>query len=255
MLIRSTWTLTVSEPVLLPRAYGLELVKDLHRRMKLPFAETSTPALTYSSIIGACCASGDFITFSPDNFYSLSLCGLQDIASKAISCLELSPTLDFLGAKFDVVNRENEITSYENIYHNLVSTEPEPVKRFDLHFITPTAFAQGRNRLPLPIPYLMFRSWLERWNQFAPVYLGSEELLAFLNDAIILKSHNIQTRLFRLANGCVNGFTGKVTLQVLNSTEPLLANVAHLLVSYAQFAGTGMKTRLGMGLTKVNVVY
>ncbi|KAF3890571.1 MULTISPECIES: CRISPR system precrRNA processing endoribonuclease RAMP protein Cas6 [Nostocales] len=255
MLIRSTWTLTVSEPVFLPRAYSLELVKDLHRRMQISFADIKIPAVTYSGIIGSCSTSGDFITFSPNNFYKLSLCGLQDMTAKVISNLDLSPYFEFLGTKFDVVNRQNETTSYEHLYHTLVASEPEPIKRFYLDFITPTVFAQQRTRLALPVPYLMFRSWLERWNHFAPVYLGSDELMTFLSDVITLRKHKIQTRIFKLANGFVNGFTGNVTLQVLHGTEPLLANVANLLVNYAQFTGTGMKTRLGMGLTNINLMY
>ncbi|QLE58528.1 CRISPR system precrRNA processing endoribonuclease RAMP protein Cas6 [Nostoc sp. TCL26-01] len=252
MLIRSTWTLTVSEPVSLPRAYGLELVKDLHRRMKITFADIAIPPVTYSGIIGSCSTSGDFITFSPDNFYRLSLSGLQDMTAKAVYHLELSPYIEFLGAKFEVVNRENETTSYEQLYQTLVVSEPEPIKRFNLDFITPTVFAQNRTRLALPVPYLMFRSWLERWNYFAPVYLGSDELMCFMNDVITLRKHKIQTRIFKIANGYVNGFTGNVILQVSHNTEPLLANVANLLVNYSQFTGTGMKTRLGMGLTNVN---
>jgi CRISPR-associated endoribonuclease Cas6 len=97
----------------------------------------------------------------------------------------------------------------------------------------------------------MFRSWLERWNNFAPVYLGGDELIAYLGNAVVIKSHKIQTRSYQLYKGYVNGFFGDVTLQVLNRADPLLANVANLLVQYARFSGTGMKTRLGMGQTKV----
>ncbi len=131
--------------------------------------------------------------------------------------------------------------------------EPEPVRRFDLHFTTPTAFAQSSNHLPLPVPALMFRSWLERWNHFAPVYLGSDELIAYLSNAIALRQHTIKTSSFSLPRGYVNGFNCKVVLQALSRTDPLLANVANLLIHYAQFAGTGIKTRLGMGQTKVKI--
>lgn len=37
------------------------------------------------------------------------------------------------------------------------------------------------------------------------------------------------------------------------TADPLLANVANLLVQYAGFCGTGMKTRLGMGHTLGNI--
>lgn len=251
MLIRSTLTLTVAEPTVLLRSYGLELVKDLHQRMGLETGNEIIPSVTFSGIKGFCSASGDFLTFNPDEFYQLSLCGLQETAAKAISCLDLSPSLDFLGAKFNVVNRDDESTSYENLYHTLVAAEPEPIKRFNFQFCTPTAFAQQRIYLPLPIPTLMFRSWLERWNHFAPVYLGGDQLIEYLEGVIALSRHKLQTHLFRVHKGQITGFQGNVTLQIMNHTEPLLANVANLLVHYAQFAGTGVKTRLGMGQTVI----
>ena len=252
MLIRSTWILTLSEPVVLPRAYCLELVKDLHRRLGLEMGKEDIPATASSNLMGYC-TTKEFVTFYPDEFYSLSLCGLQEKAAKAVAALSLSPSLEFLGAKFNVINREDETTSYEELYTTLVANEPEPVRRFDLRFITPTAFAQHSTHLPLPVPALMFRSWLERWNHFAPVYLGSNELIDYLSNAVILRHHKIQTRSFHLPKGYTKGFVGDVTLQVLNRTEPLLANVASLLVHYAQFVGTGVKTRLGMGQTQVHL--
>lgn len=249
ILIRSTWTLTVSDSTVLPRSYGLELVKDLHRRMGLEMGGETIPAVTYSGITGCCSGSKDFLTFHPDEFYQLSVCGLQKTASKVIASLDLSPSLELLGAKFNVINREDEITSYENLYHTIVVAEPEPVRRFNLNFTTPTAFAQNRTYLPLPVPRLMFHSWLERWNHFAPVYLGSNELIGYLEGAIVLSRHQLQTRSFQVHSGKISGFTENVTLQVLHRTDPLLASVANLLVHYAQFSGTGVKTRLGMGKT------
>lgn len=251
MLIRSTWILKVSEPTVLPRSYNLELVKDLHHRIGLETGSEKIPSVTYSGLMGICSASRDFLTFDPDELYQLSICGLQQMSSKAIASLDLSSGLEFLGAKFEACDREDEITSYEELYTMLVANEPEPIRRFNLQFITPTAFAQGLNHLPLPLPSLMFRSWLERWNEFAPVYLGGDELIAYLESAIGIKQHKIKTGLYQLHRGYAIGFTGHVTLQVLRYPDPLLANVAHLLIRYSQFAGTGMKTRLGMGQTGV----
>ena len=253
MLINSTWTLTVSEPTVLPRSYSLELVKDLHRRIGLDIGQEKIPSTTYSGIIGKCTASSDFLTFDPDEFYQLTICGLKETASKAIASLDISTGLEFLGAKFSVSDRQDEITSYEELYATLVANEPEPIHRFDLQFISPTAFAQNRIHLPLPIPSLMFRSWLERWNHFAPVYLGSDELIAYLENAVAIKSHQIKTRSHQLQRGYITGFIGEVKLQVSFRIEPLLANVANLLIQYSQYAGTGIKTRLGMGSTNVNL--
>ncbi len=253
MLIRSTWTLCPTAPITLPRTYGLELVKDLHHRMDIPFEDVPLPPITYSGIMGQIVPSKDFLSFSPDEPYHLCLCGLQEPVAKAIATLDLSPTLDFLGATFQVLDRQDEITSYEALYQSLVANEPDPPHRFDLTFLTPTAFAQNHTYLPLPMPTLMFRSWLERWNHFAPIYLGGSELLHYLEAAIVLRYHRLQTRPFPIHNHRVSGFTGTTTLRVLSHTDPLLATVANLLVTYAQFCGTGIKTRLGMGQTSYHV--
>jgi CRISPR-associated endoribonuclease Cas6 len=249
MIIRSTWTLTTITPVVLPRSYGLELVKDLHRRMGLAMGEEAIPSITCSGLLGKITPCQDFVSFHPEEPYQLVLSGLQEVSAKAIAHLELSNSLEFLGARFAVGDRHDETTSYENLYHSLVANEPEPQRRFHLQFITPTAFSQDRTYLPLPVPTLMFRSWLERWNHFAPVYLGGDELVGYLGGAIALSRHKLQTAPFRVHSGQVTGFKGDVTLQVLNRVDPLLANVASLLFHYAEFAGTGIKTRLGMGQT------
>ncbi|NJR61131.1 MAG: CRISPR system precrRNA processing endoribonuclease RAMP protein Cas6 [Cyanobacteria bacterium CRU_2_1] len=248
MLIHSTWTLNVSEETALPRAYCLELVKLLHHQMGLPF-DGDIPNISYSGITGHYRHTQDFLTFYPEEPYQLSLCGLQETAAKAIADLDLGDRLELLGATFEVGDRTDETTSYEALYQTLVANEPEPIHRFELKFVTPTAFAQGKIYLPLPLPSLMFRSWLERWNHFAPVYLGSTELVDYLEQAIALSRHKLQTTPFRVHTGQVTGFKGEISLRVLNRIDPLLANVANLLIHYAEFAGTGIKTRLGMGQT------
>jgi CRISPR-associated endoribonuclease Cas6 len=251
MIIRSTWTIAVETPAVLPRTYGLELVKELHRRMNLVMGEEAIPSVACSHLLGKVTPSQDFVVFQPEATYQLVLCGLQEASAKAIAHLVLSDTLEFLGAKFTVSDRHDETTSYEDLYHSLVANEPEPQRQFNLRFVSPTAFSQERIYMPLPIPALMFRSWLERWNEFAPVYLGGDELIAYLGGAIALSRHKLQTVPFRIHKGQVTGFQGEVRLQTLSRIDPLLANVAHLLIQYAEFTGTGIKTRLGMGQTSL----
>jgi len=252
MLIRSTWTLTTNETAVLPRAYGLELAKVLHQKMGMELGGEKIPSVAFAGLVGYSPPSQGFVSFYPGEFYQLSLSGLQEKAAKAIASLCLE-SVEFLGARFTVVNREDERSSYEQLYTNFVANEPEPMRRFELEFTTPTAFAQQRLYLPFPLPALMFRSWLERWNHFAPVYLGRDELIGYLSDYVMVQRHQIKTRSLQLQRGYVNGFVGDVRLQVLKGTDPLLANVASLLVHYGQFAGTGVKTRLGMGHTSLKL--
>jgi len=249
MLIRSTWTLTVADSTTLPKTYGLSLAKYLHDRLHIPLGEETIPSTSFSGILGYYDRTADFLTFLPDRTYTLTLCGLQEPSAQAIADLDLGETLDFLGANFQVCDRHDEITSYENLYTQLVASEPEPIRKFELHFLTPTAFAQDRIHLPLPVPQLMFRSWLERWNHFSTIYLGSDDLVTYLANYVVISRHHISTNIVRMYHGQCTGFTGKVTLQAIGKADPLLANVANLLGQYANFAGTGIKTRLSMGQT------
>lgn len=255
MPIRSTWTLAPAETTSLPKSYNLALSKHLHNLLHLELGSETIPSVSFAGLLGKCTASRDFVTFGPDEFYTLTLSGLQERTTKAIADLDLGDQLDFLGASFTIVNREDETTSYEAMYHTWVADEPEAPRQFDLSFLSPTAFSQNRLYLPLPLPTLMFRSWLERWNHFAPVYLGSDDLIGYLGESIAVHRHRIQTRSFQVHNSYIPGFTGEVNLRVLSRIDPLLANVAHLLVHYAAFAGTGVKSRLGMGYSIIGGAY
>jgi CRISPR-associated endoribonuclease Cas6 len=207
------------------------------------------PSTTFSGIIGECTSSREFITFHPEQFYRLSLTGLHESSSKAIASLDLGEQLQCLGASFRVIDRQDDTSSYEALYHQQVADEPEPKRQFDLTFETPTAFSQNRLYLPLPVPTLMFSSWLERWNHFAPVYLGGDELIGYLGEAIAVSRHRIQSQPFPLHKSYVTGFMGTVSLRTLSRIDPLLANVAELLIQYSAWSGTGTKVRLGMGQT------
>jgi CRISPR-associated endoribonuclease Cas6 len=250
MLILSNWTLQVPDPTLLPRSYPLELVKFLHQKLGLEMGTEKIPAVSCSAFRGGYKNSGDFFVFHTEEIYHLSLGGLQENASKAIASLDLEASIEFFGTRFNIIDRQDRITSYEKLYTELIANERESPKQFSLQFSTPTAFAQNRTILPLPVPTLMFRSWLEKWNHFAPIYLGGDELIAYLDNAFFLKQHKIQTRRVYLQQSSVSGFIGNITLKALNQTDPLLLNIADLLIEYCSFSGTGIKTRLGMGHTE-----
>lgn len=250
MLIRSTWTLSVSEVTVLPVAYPLAFSKILHQRL-LPFVSSGLPSTGCSWLMGPYERSRDFITLHPDCTYEFVLCGLQEQSSTAIANLTLDPKLDLLGATLHIGDRQDIRSSYEQLYGRHVAQEPQPTQQFQLQFLTPTAFSQNKIQLPLPVPLLMFRSWLDRWNHFSSVFLGGDELLGYIQDAVALKRHRIHSQGFPIHQGSVSGFVGDIHLITLNRTDPLLTNVVHLLVQYASFAGTGIKTRLGMGQTRL----
>ena len=250
MIIRTDWVLRPIETVNLPRSYRLALVKDLHERMGLSLGGEKIPSTRFSGLIGAR-GRGDFVTFEAGQFYSLSLSGLSERAAKAVNSLDLGEEIDCVGGRFVVCEQLQQSTAYEALYQHKVANEPEPTYRHILRFETPTSFAQKGLYLPLPVPDLMLRSWLTSWNHFAPVYLGGDELLGYLEEVLAISRHRLQTSSLQVHKGWITGFTGEVTLTLLRRTDPLLTQVVSLLLAYAEFCGTGMKPRLGMGRTRI----
>jgi CRISPR-associated endoribonuclease Cas6 len=251
-LIRATWSVSIDQETILPRTYGFALVQELHSRMKLALGDAEVPNVTCAGLIGKTKSVEDFVVLEPETEYRLVLSGLNDVAVQAIKTLDLTDTLELLGAKFHLVRQPDDVSSYEELYEAAVLTEPVPRPLHELRFLTPTAFSQNRRYLPLPLPRLLFRSWLERWNHFAPVYLGGDELLDYLDSAVALQHLRIQTRQITVQQARIPGFVGNVSLRLFLK-EPLLANVAELLLAYSRFCGTGIKTRLGMGTTEYTI--
>lgn len=250
MLIRSTWTLKIKNETLLPCAYTPNLIKILYAKMGLEFTKELIPHLTFSGILGKYSKSNDFYCLEKENEYKLSLSGLEINASMAIKSLELNNKLEFLGVSFQVTNREDKITTYEEIYSSLVAQQPEAIRDYRLQFSTPTAFAQNKINLPLPVPKLMFRSWLQRWNHFSNIYLGGDELIEYLSNNIYLNYHRLNSRKLQINQNKITGFVGEINLKIPQRVDDLIAHVANLLINYSEYAGTGIKTRLGMGHTK-----
>lgn len=250
MIIRTDWVLRPVKTVTLPRSYRLALIKSLHERMGLSLGGEHIPSTRTSGLLNAR-AVGDYVTFDAEQFYELSLSGLSTSTAKLVANLDLGEEIECVGGRFVVCERSQHTTTYETLYQQHVASEPETSYRHQLAFITPTAFSQKRLYLPLPIPELMLRSWLNSWNEFAPVYLGGDELISYLSEVVAISRHRVQTASLPIYKGWVTGFTGNVTLTLLKRTDVLLTQVVALLVAYAEFCGTGIKPRLGMGQTRV----
>jgi len=121
-------------------------------------------------------------------------------------------------------------------------------KDIKFFFYTPTTFRQGDIDLPLPVPRLVFRGLLSRWNAFSPLPppLSGETI----DRRIALSSVRIQTRTFFDGRSHIPGFVGEVSFRILRGTPPIEAQAIAALADFAFYAGVGRKTTHGMGLVR-----
>ena len=143
----------------------------------------------------------------------------------------------------------------------LLASASEHDTAWHIQFVTPTVFKTGEADMPLPIPRLCFQSWLNSWDEHAPLPFFQDKVMrrAFLADVVewgVSVTYD-QIRLvpaalyFDGARAREQGFVGTCRFTVKPSrVEPAYRKILATLAAYSYYAGTGRKTTMGMGLTR-----
>jgi CRISPR-associated endoribonuclease Cas6 len=146
-------------------------------------------------------------------------------------------------------------------FDELLARASEHETAWDIQFVTPTTFKTGDAAMPLPAPRLCFQSWLNSWDEHAPLpfFQDKARRRAFLADVVewgvsVTYDHLrlVQAPLyFDGARSREQGFVGTCRFMVKPSRiEPAHRKILATLAAYSYYAGTGRKTTMGMGLTR-----
>ena len=138
-------------------------------------------------------------------------------------------------------------TTYEALLGHLLGTE-EPEARVELEFASPTTFRSRGHHLPLPLPHLVFGSYREKWNAFAPLRLP-EAVLSYVEEQVVVARYRLCTRLVAFGEARFVGFVGSCRFLALRR-DPRWLRVVQLLADFAFYAGTGHRTTVGLGQTR-----
>jgi CRISPR-associated endoribonuclease Cas6 len=143
---------------------------------------------------------------------------------------------------------DNEWSCYLS-YPELIDRAFQQRRKLKLRFLTPTSFRQGNIDLPLPLPRLVFQSYMKRFEKFyqvafLPDFAEQVEYYVGISNMKQIKTAVIQTKKVRLI-----GFTGDVLFEIHSKAPPELIFQLNLLADFAFFCGTGKKTTSGMGQT------
>jgi CRISPR-associated endoribonuclease Cas6 len=131
-----------------------------------------------------------------------------------------------------------------------------PPRQWRLEFVTPTTFNTGRttegrdHHLPFPLPESLLKSWLRRWQAFAPLALPEEELLGWVRSNLAVSAYHLHTLPVREGEHLRLGCVGSLTLRALDM-PPYLRAAVDLLAAYSFYCGSGGHTAQGMGQTRL----
>jgi len=156
-------------------------------------------------------------------------------------------------------------TTFEALAQEHLLGAREPERKLTLHFASPTTFrrtegeasltdGQGRayrvagHNVPLPLPGLVFDSYLQRWNAFAPVALHPD-VKRYAQECVAISRYRLQTVLVEFGTARHVGFVGRCQFIALVH-DPYWLRLLNLLAAFAFYAGTGHRTTRGLGQTR-----
>jgi CRISPR-associated endoribonuclease Cas6 len=115
--------------------------------------------------------------------------------------------------------------------------------RLELEFQTPTSFKQQNIIQPFPLPELVFGGLLRRWNTFA------QENLKFDKTEWqgMIAAYDLKTQALKMKADEI-GSIGWIRYEFPN---PEQARIATILAHFAEYAGVGRKTAMGMGQVRL----
>lgn len=232
------------------------LAEDLHAADRLkPF--------TVSSLYGKFgpIREGRF-TLDPERTYSLRLTSFGERLSHC-AIDEVLPNLpervSLLGVPFRVAGNTDDgqehrwagRTTYEELAQRYLM-DRRPDRSLPMLFASATGFRRSVGDrtydVPLPEPGLVFDSYLQAWNGYAPVYLNPEAK-RFAAECVAVSRYQLRTRLVSFGEARSCGFVGRCKFGILVQDDYWM-RVMNLLAAFAFYTGTGYQTTVGQGQTR-----
>lgn len=138
-------------------------------------------------------------------------------------------------------------TTYASLVDRYLKSAVPVSDTLNIKFKSLTTFHTGDFHLPLPVPKMILRSWLLRWNRFSSADLPHDG--RDLKEAnFVISRHNIQTDTVEYDRVKWIGFKGDCTFRVFARDE-YWVRLCNLLAEYSFYCGTGHKTTFGLGQT------
>lgn len=144
--------------------------------------------------------------------------------------------------------REHGVSSYEELVKKYFIGNRE-CRYIKFSFMTSTSFKSNGEYMIFPKQQLIFSSLLKRWNSFSlREKLEERQLADDLAAGTYVADYKMQLNKFALEGIFIPAFRGDYKLGLKNKI--MLNKICCLLAEYAEYAGIGIKTALGMGAVK-----
>lgn len=157
--------------------------------------------------------------------------------------------LNSTGQKDYFINqKQSQVLTEKNLTDSFYNERPQ--RKILVDFVTPTSFKSEGQYVFYPNLRLLFQSLMRKYNY---VFEGREnidkELLKNICKNVHIKGYKLHSNHYSIHKARIPTFSGSVYL-VCSGTETLISYI-NVLLKFAEYAGVGIKTALGMGAVTI----
>lgn len=144
----------------------------------------------------------------------------------------------------EIVGKSYEELSYRELMNQFYEKDSERV--MEIAFVTPTAFKQDGKYVFYPDLHCIFQSLMHKYDASVKNQsMIDEETLEQLTEGARIIRYDLRSVSFSMEGIRIPSFLGKVTIKMMGSQT--MTNFAHMLLTFGNYSGVGIKTALGMG--------
>lgn len=130
----------------------------------------------------------------------------------------------------------------------------EKIHHIHLRFLTSTSCKTQGGYAIFPFPYLILKNLVSKWNAYTDGSLiDSDRTADQLDGEMQVVDYHLHMHPFSLEGRRIRAFRGDVSYGLFQND--MAARLTAVLADFASYAGTGMKTALGMGGTETEVSF
>lgn len=128
------------------------------------------------------------------------------------------------------------------------------IHHINLHFVTSASCKTQGEYAVFPFPYLILKNLVTKWNAFSDSsIIDSDHVADQLDKEIQIVDYHLHMHPFSLEGRRIRAFRGNVSYGLFRND--MAARLTAILMYFASYAGTGIKTALGMGGTETDVSF
>lgn len=133
-------------------------------------------------------------------------------------------------------------------------TGTDKVHHIDLEFLTSASFKKNGEYMIFPELPLVLNSLIRKWNAYSDsMVLGEERLGDRLAESMCITDYRLHTHSFSVEGRRIRAFRGNIRLGLFK--DDITRRMASMLAAFADYAGIGIKTAMGMGAVHSNIAY